>query len=148
LEFVDGTASGAGLTAGADFTSMNGASDPMYGSFVTSCYLCSFAVTVNNLIPGTYDFYIYGHGQTLDFNGIYQLTVGSQSFGTEGTYGPDWQSSVWQEGVQYVVFGNVPVTLGQSVTITVEVSDYGYATISGLQIAALGATHGMCSPHG
>src|SRR5580700_10241257 len=50
LEFVDGTASGAGLTAGADFTGTNGASDPMYGFYVSSCYLCSFTVTVNDLI--------------------------------------------------------------------------------------------------
>ncbi|MBE0545938.1 MAG: hypothetical protein IH623_31810, partial [Verrucomicrobia bacterium] len=47
----------------------------------------------------------------------------------------------WQQGVQYARFANVAVTeAGQAVTITVRPGVYGYAIISGLQIAQSGGT--------
>jgi hypothetical protein len=140
LKFVDGSVTGAGLTvanAAGDYG--NGASDPMY-----STYLFQFpnfgniTVTVTNLITSTYNFYLYGHGNVNNQNSVFQLTVGSQSYGSEATInGSGWLSSIWQEGVQYVEFANVSVSNGQTVTITVEPGTAGYAVLSGLQMGTL-----------
>jgi hypothetical protein len=111
LKFMDGTASGAGLTvANVQSEYGNGAPDPMYGSYLYN-QGGNMTVTITDLDAGAYDFYIYGHGSGNNQDGIYQLTVGWQSYGTEATInGPGWLSSVWQEGAQYVEFTNV---LGQ-----------------------------------
>jgi hypothetical protein len=140
LKVVDGTLSATGLTAGYfDGSYDNGASDPMYGGYIFYVGTPGPAVTVTNLIVGTYDFYLYGHGNEDNQNGIFQLTVGSQSYGNEATTsGSGWLSSVWQEGVQYVEFTNVSVADGQAITITMEPDTSFYCIISGLQIAAAG----------
>ena len=142
LSFVDGTASGAGIiTTLAGEAGTNGASDPMYGTYVSSYYLGNITVTVSDLAPAKYNFYFYGHGWTAALNGVFQLSVGSQSYGTEATTtGSGWTSSVWQQGVQFVEFSGVSVAAGQTVTITVESSAYGYAALSGLQMSVLGPT--------
>ena len=96
-------------------------------------------MTVTNLIAGAYDFYLYGHGNQDNQNSVFQLMVGSVSYGSEATTnGSGWLSSFWQEGVQYVEFINVIVFAGQTVTITVEPGASGYAVLSGLQIASVG----------
>jgi hypothetical protein len=139
LEFQNGTLSGAGLAAHATGTYgvfANGASDPMYGVYWDTPNGMFITVTVTNLIGGNYDFYLYGHGNVDDQNGVYKLTAGSQSYGTEATTnGAGWLSAVWQEGVQYVEFTNVAVAAGQTVTITAEPGSYGNSVLSGLQIA-------------
>ena len=137
LKFVDGTASGAGLTvANAHGAYGNGASDPMYGSYLYSAG--TITVTVTNLSEGVYDFYLYGHGNVDNQNSVFQLTVGSQSYGSEATTnGPGWLSSIWQEGVQYVEFTDVIVTTGQTITVTVEPGASTLAVLSGLQMATV-----------
>jgi len=140
LKFMDDSVTGAGLTVAnvaGDYG--NGASDPMY-----STYLFQFpnfgniTVIVTNLITSTYNFYLYGHGNVDYQNSVFQLTVGSQSYGSAATTsGSGWLSPVWQEGVQYVEFANVSVSNGQTVTITVEPGADGYAVLSGLQMGTL-----------
>jgi hypothetical protein len=142
LEFVDGTASGAGLTvANAIGAYSDGASDPMYGTYLYNQW-DNITVAVRNLSAGVYAFYLYGHGNEDDQNSIFQLTVGSLSYGTEATTnGSGWLSSVWQEWVQYVEFTNVIASAGQTIIITVEPGVSGYAVLSGLQIAAFTLTN-------
>jgi len=140
LEFTDGTVSGADLTvenAGGAYG--NGSSDPMYGMYLFPYESGNITVTINNLRGGMYDFYLYGHGNVDDQNGIYDLVAGSQDYGTEATIdGSGWLSLVWAEGLQYVEFTNVNVSPGQAVTITVEAGATRYAIISGLQMAPVG----------
>jgi hypothetical protein len=140
LEFADGTASGSGLTvANANEASTNGASDPMYGVYLYTDG-GNIMVTVTNLNQGVYDFYLYGHGDGNNENSVFQLTLGSQIYGSEATTnGSGWLSSVWQEGVQYVRFASVDVSGGQPITITVEPGAGGYAVLSGLQLALVGS---------
>jgi hypothetical protein len=140
LKFVNGTASGAGLAV--DYSGQwfsvhnNGASDPMYATYFDELY-GSITVTVTNLVAGAYDVYLYGHGNFDGYNSIYQLTVASQSYGSEATTsGSGWLSPVWQEGVQYVEFTNVSVSVGQTITITVENGTWTDSVIAGLQIAS------------
>ena len=71
---------------------------------------------VSNLIAGTYDFYLYGHGNQDNQNGVFQFKSGSGRYGTQSTTtGSTWLSSVWQEGSQYVEFSNVSVAKGAEV---------------------------------
>jgi len=136
LEFVDGTPSGAGLTiVYVEGAYGNGAYDPMYGTYLFNQF-GSMTVTINNLMEGAYDIYCYGHGNGDSQNGVFQVAAGSEDYGTETTTnGPGWLSPVWQEGVQYVEFTNVSVSVGQTITITVEPGAGGYAVLSGLQMA-------------
>jgi hypothetical protein len=109
----------------------------MYGKYLSSDFSQSMTVTITGLAAETYDFFLYGHGNTEDVWGIYQLEVGSLNYGSESTTnGLGWLSSVWQEGVQYVEFTNVIVSDAQVITITAEPAN-GFAVISGMQIATL-----------
>jgi hypothetical protein len=138
LRFTDGTTSGAGVTvANANATYGDSAPDPMFATYLYTKG-GNITVTVTNLAQGVYDFYVYGHGIDDSYNSVFQLTGGSQSFGSEATTnGPGWLSSIWQDGVQYVDFTNAIVKAGQTITITVKPGVGGYAVLSGLQMAAL-----------
>ena len=136
LEYVDTTASGAALTiTNAPGAWGNGSSDPMYGTYLYPFDGGNITVTVSNLAAGSYTFYIYGHGAADDQNCTYQLNVDQQSYGSQTTAGPGWNSAVWQEGLQYVEFEGVNISAGQLVTITALPGSGGYAVISGLQMA-------------
>jgi hypothetical protein len=139
LKFVDGTGSGAGLTvANAGAANTNGASDPMYGSYLYPVSGGNIAISVTNLNPGAYDLYLYGHGIQSNQNSVFQLNVGSQSYGSEATInGSGWLSSIWQDGVQYVRFTNVSVSTGQTITVTVQPGASATGVISGIQIATV-----------
>ena len=142
LRFVDGTASAAGLKVSNDQESGgNGFSDSMYNVYLSTHRAGgNMTVTISNLPAGRYQFYLYGHGGADSENGAYQLTVGSLDFGTESTRsGIGWFASAWQEGVQYVEFSDVNDGSGQTIFITALSDDAGYAVISGLQIAKVGA---------
>jgi hypothetical protein len=98
------------------------------------------------LAPSVYDFYLYGHGNHADENSVFNVSVGSISYGYKATInGPDWLDSPWVEGEQYVEFDGVEVGPGQNVTITAEPGGTFYAVISGLQIAYV-ATPTATSP--
>jgi hypothetical protein len=141
LKYSDNTLSAAGLTV------INGPGhyndslfDIMYATY-DYAQGRNISVTVTNLAPATYDVYIYGHGPADNANGIYDLSVGATSYGTNSTvFGPGWKSSVWQEGVQYVVFRGVAITApAQTLAVTVSPSASSYSIISGMQIVPAGA---------
>jgi hypothetical protein len=136
LKYSDGNLSGATLLlSNAPGAWGNGASDPMYQGYLYS-FSGNVAAFVDNLPAGTYDFYIYGHGDVDNQNGVYSLTVGSADHGVRtNTTSPGWQSSVWQEGIQYVRFAGVTVGAGQSVSLGVSPGAGGVALIAGMQIA-------------
>ena len=138
LEFANGTSSGASLTiANANGSWSDGAADPMYASYLYPQYGGNITVTVGSLSAGTYNFYIYGHGADNTQNSTYQLSVGSQNYGSLTTLnGPGWNSSaVWKPGLQYVEFSNVVITAGQTLNLTVSPAASSYAIIAGMQIA-------------
>jgi hypothetical protein len=142
LEYADGSPSSTTVTL-AYFTATNGtgAADPMYNSYVYTT-TGDILVTLKSVSPGTYDFYVYGHGSADNQNSTYVLNVGGQVVGSLTTLnGPGWNSSaVWQPGLQYVEFSNVVVTNYQIVTITVAPAASEYAVIAGMQIARMPLT--------
>ncbi len=140
LRFVDGAPSGAGMTiSGVESTYENGAADPMFGTyFYTEVpnFSSGITVAITNLSGDLYDFYIYGHGNEDYENSVFQVAVGSQSYGSQATDVSDaaWLSPLWQEGIQYVEFSNVSVSTGQVVTITASPGASPYSFISGMQM--------------
>ncbi len=143
LTNADGTVSTAGLTlANAPGAWANGVDDPMYGTYLYPFDGGNITVTVTNLPLGTYDIYVYGHGSTQngfysDMNGVYRLCSGGIDYGTlsTATNGTGWDSTVWQEGQQHVVFRNVSVfNSAQAVVLTGLPGVSGEALIAGMQI--------------
>lgn len=132
----DATGSGISVTEnGANGTYSLNSGDPMYDTFFDGTGPLS--VIVSNLPTGTFDFFLYGHGGSTQAQASFQLLVGTNSYGTlsEQVFSSNWDSDAWQEGVQYVVFRNVPVSFGQAVTVTSELNpNNNLSAFSGMQI--------------
>jgi hypothetical protein len=124
----------------------NGVNDTMYNSYIYPWDGGHITVTISNLPPNRYHFYIYGHdpvstglyaeGNELydSGNGIYELKRSGTSLGVKGTtiWGNGWNTTNWENGQQYVIFRDVTVT-NQLITIDVQ-PVRGYAIVAGLQI--------------
>jgi hypothetical protein len=113
-----------------------GLPDAMYETFIYSWNTDPITVTLSNLTAGTYDIYLYGHGDYDAYNDIFSVTVGSTNYGNQSTTtNSDWNSSTWLEGRQYVVFRNVAITNGGSpMVITSSKGGGTEACINGLQL--------------
>jgi len=138
MKWADGKVSDVGLSvANAPGSWGNGAADPMYNYFVYPLGPGNITMVLTHLPSGSYDFYLYGHGDRENQSGVYQLSSGNQDEGTQSTAasGDGWKSSTWRLGQQYVVFRNVPVARNEPVTITALQSPAGIALIAGMQIA-------------
>ena len=134
LKLANGSSSGAGLTVlNGPGAYPNGSSDPMYNVYIYPFDGGNVTVTVTNLPASQFDFYVYG------YDGNYQLQVDATNYGTRATFdAPLMNPPVWQEAGQYALFQGVSVGAGQTVTLTVRPGQYGYAVISGMQIAMAG----------
>ncbi len=138
LPWANGTTSGVGVTvqnAPGDWA--NGCPDPMMDSYMYASGQ-GFTVTLTNLpAPGTWDFYLYGHGPTTD-NGVFNLICGSTNYGQLSTAVSGWDTLTqnptnWVEDDEYVVFRGVSVGFGQSVVINILTNNLGSSLICGLQ---------------
>ncbi len=110
--------------------------DPMYNNFIYPWDGASLSVTVTNLPPNKYDFYLYGHSGADVANSAFQFYRGGAQIGFKGTthWGWGWNSTNWEAGQQYVVFKGVGVT-NQSITVVaLPVAIGNYAYINGMQI--------------
>ena len=84
LLWSDTNASGANLTVlNAPGTNSNPVSDGMFQSYVSST--TNITLTLTNLASGTYDFYIYSHGNSSSNNGILHLVSQGIDYGTNRT---------------------------------------------------------------
>jgi hypothetical protein len=136
LKQANGVVTGIGMTvANAPGAWGNGASDPMYRDYIYP-FQGHATITVTNLPLGQYDFYLYAN------DGNYQLQVGAMDYGIKTNLDPVVSNPpVWEENRQYTRFANVTITnAAQPVVITVRPGHYGYAIISGLQIAGSSTT--------
>ena len=146
LHWSDGSTSPVGLVlSNAPGCWGNGINDAMYSSYVYPFNGGHVTVTITNLPPDQYSFYIYGHGpdpspstledpSSIEGYGLFQLLRAGVSLGQKSTamWGYGWSSTNWEGGQQYIEFRSVAIT-NQSVSIDVSPA-YGYATIAGLQI--------------
>ncbi len=131
LKTADGTTTVVGLTVlNAPGSWGNGSSDPMYNGYDYPLDGGNVTLTLTNLPAGQYDFYVYAN------DGKDQLVVGEVDYGIKTCLDTALASPpVWREGVQYVLYRDVPVSAGQTVVITVQPGVFGWAIISGMQIA-------------
>ncbi len=131
LKSVEGLVSPVGLLV-TNLASIgtNGSPDVMYNDYLGT-NSSTGTLTLTNLPSGSWNIYLYAS------DGNFSLSVSNTSLGTLSCQ--DAQPTnplIWKSGVQYVVFQNVAVTNGQSVTITVNPGINGAALISGLQVAS------------
>ncbi len=128
----------------------NATGDPMYDGYIFPLNGSNLTVTVRNLDPGNYHFFLYGHADadvTGEQNSVFTLTSGALTSGTN-TFGPltalgsaGWKATApWQERQQYVVFRDVTVFAGQPVRIDVAPGPNGVAVLNGLQIFSRGTS--------
>jgi hypothetical protein len=149
MQWADGTNSGASLACPialpweGHFTFP----DAMFDQFMYNASDfsgASYPIVLTGLPSGTYDFYLYGHGSYDEWNTVFQLsTSDGTDYGANATAasGTDWQSPIWREGQQYVVFRGVSLTSNLVTTITVGANPGPnadpYAFINGMQIARI-----------
>ena len=135
LVWSDGQTSGASVTINNlpgswSFTCCMPPIDAMYDGYLYA-YSSSGTVTINSLPAGTYNFYLYGHGPAQNANTIFTMNGVQLSTSSSGNY---WNTADWQEGHQYVVFRDVYVSGGSSVSFSVAPGVSGYALLNGMQI--------------
>lgn len=140
LVWSDGTSTSAGLllTNGASFSSLS-AGDNMYNTYVYPSSSGHVGITFTNLSTGgvTADFYVYAHAGTSNDNAVISLTTAGTTYGPRGTaiWGTAWSTANWEEGEQYIVFRNIPISTNQAVYVDIAPGSAGYSRINGLQIA-------------
>ena len=140
LLLADSETTGVSASIGFNWTWGLGetVTDVMYNGF--ACSSSAINVEIAGLPAGTYDIYVYGHANNgSPDNGVFRLTCGNVDYGTNSTTSTDdsYLDSTWEEGSQYVVFSDVIVESGQSVSLTSLVNNgYGQAIIAGMQIAS------------
>jgi hypothetical protein len=104
-------------------------------------------VILHDVPAGTYDLYIYGHGDQPNYFGDYSVKSGAVDYGRKTTYAPDnsGQETQWIENRQYVRFSGLEVKAGDSIEILIRPgrpvkADYGRmisdAMIAGLQLVS------------
>jgi len=94
---------------------------------------------ITDLVPDNYDIYVYAHGQPNEENVVVTLSVDNTGYGTQTTSSqPGWDSVLWTEGDQYVVFRGVPIAAGQTLQVVSAPGVSGLAAINGMQLVSLG----------
>lgn len=112
----------------------NATGDTMFDSWLAASGT-NLYVTLTNLPFGSYDVYVYGHGDSNELNSIVSLAAAWSNYGTNSTTNTAlWSTNVWTEGAQYVVFRDVMVPKGQNVQITVGTNSAGLAILNGIQL--------------
>jgi hypothetical protein len=114
--------------------------DPMYRTFIYPWDRGDITVTLNELPPGTYDFFVYAVRASDDGAPVVELQRAGVGLSIKGTtrWGTAWYSSYWDEYEQYVRFRNVAVA-NQQVVLEFYPDSSGVASLSGLQIVPSGA---------
>jgi len=130
--------------AGAWFTDSQ---DPMMYSYLYPLSrIGSITMTFTALPPGTYDVYVYAHGQLDTENSEISVnSAGTQLGPLATTASPGWNTTNWQNGIQYVCFKNVGVVANQPLIVTSAPGKSGLAVINGIQL--LQVVGSPCLPH-
>jgi hypothetical protein len=142
LKYSDASDSPAGMTVwNAPGCWGNGVSEPMYNNYVYAYDGGNVTVAITNLPAGNYDLYLYGHSAADYANALFQVWTGARDCGFKATsiWGSGWNSAVWDEGQQFVVFRDLWVQEGQPLTIVAGHDTDGYANFSGFQLAFKGS---------
>lgn len=137
LYSADGTNTVAGMLAfNVALAGTNNVGDTMFDSWLAASGT-NLYVTLTNIPYGSYDIYVYGHGDSNELNSIVQLSAAWGNYGTNSTTNSvDWNTNAWSEGAQYVVFRDVMIPKGQNVQLTVGTNSAGLAILNGFQMVS------------
>lgn len=144
--WANNTASDIVLTlASAGLWNISGNTDPMYRIY-TFGYQADVQVRLDRVPPGTYDLYLYGHGDHAMQVGNFQVQAGGVYLGNKLTANSaDYAQAAWSENLQYVVYRNVVVpSSSPSIFITASPTQSGpdgnffalFSVINGLQLVS------------
>lgn len=135
LLWANGEASGASATIeNAPGAWANGHSNPMMNTFTHSFYYQPINVTFSALPEGTYDVYVYAHGE-INQNSQISIQAGGLTYGPEiTTSGPGWTSPVWSESAQYVLIPGVKLAAGGTLIVKSEPNAADLAVLNGIQL--------------
>jgi type II secretory pathway pseudopilin PulG len=123
----------------------NASGDPMFDTYIFAQNGSNITVTIKNLPPGRYHFYLYGHADpdvSGEQNSGFYLRCGTNAWGPKTAVGtPGWKSHLpWNEGQQYAVFRDVPVGRDASVIVDATPGANGIGVLNGLQILSRGTS--------
>jgi hypothetical protein len=141
LRQSDGAATSVDLAvqnaAGAWFTEVP---DNMFRSYLYPLSRTgNITITFTELSHNEYDVYVYAHGLPNGENAVVSVASGKISYGSQTTSSqPGWDSVIWTEGKQYVVFRNVAIGDDGSVAVTSGPGVSRLAVINGIQILSSG----------
>ncbi|SPE50066.1 membrane hypothetical protein [Verrucomicrobia bacterium] len=145
LKFSDGAESPVSVAvSNAPGVWGNSSGDPMYDRYIFAQNDSNLTVTITDLAPGQYHFYLYGHADadvTGEQNSVFTLKIGTNTFGPLTQMGGSaWKAGLpWVERAQYVVFRDVAVD-GKPITVDVAPGPNGVAVLNGLQILSRGTS--------
>ncbi len=146
LKYADGTVSKVSISvSNAPGVWGNATGDSMYDTYIFSQNGSNITVVLNQLEPGRYHFYLYGHADADvagEQNSVFTLRTGTNTFGPFVAQGPPgWKAtSSWQERQQFVVFRDITVLAGHPVIIEVAPGANGIAVLNGMQIISRGTS--------
>lgn len=137
LYSADGTNTVAGMSVWNVVTNgANATGDAMFDSWLSASGT-NLYVTLTNLPYGSYDLYVYGHGNSNELLSTVNVLAAWGNYGTNSTTNSsDWNTNVWAEGAQYVVFRDVMLPKGQNLQITVSTNSAGLAILNGFQLVS------------
>ena len=118
----------------------NSTGDPMFDGYSYS-YGGNITVTLSNLPAGTYDVYLYGHGNADNQNSVFVINGQTK----QTAVGPYWNNNQlanggWLENNHYVIFHTVQAFAGVPLTVTVTAGVSGYTLINGMQLISVPAS--------
>jgi hypothetical protein len=119
--------------AGGAWYTLN--SDPMFESYLYPLGGDpNIDLLLTNVPAGTYDIYVYAHGQPAGENAVIQIQNGSLFSSKSTSAASNWDAPGWNEGGEYVVFRNIPLEPDRSLAITSRPGISGKAVINGIQL--------------
>lgn len=137
LYSADYTNSAAGmLVVNVQTNGSNAVGDAMFDLWLAASGT-NLYVTLTNVPYGSYDVYLYGHGDSNDLNSAINVLAAWSNYGTNSTTNSAaWNTNAWSEGAQYVVFRDVMIPSGQNMQITVSTNSSGLAILNGFQLVS------------
>jgi hypothetical protein len=107
-----------------------------HGYIYHNCQCVDLSVTLRYLPAGTYDFYVYAHGDAPDQNAAIEIQSGAVTYTGRSTLNNgthDYRNSELREGNQYVRY-RVEVFQGEPVVITSRRDGSSYAMLNAVQV--------------
>ncbi|HEX7859480.1 MAG TPA: immunoglobulin domain-containing protein [Verrucomicrobiae bacterium] len=136
LVWSDGTPSAASINV----TNASGAwytwnPNPMFKSYLyPGVRRGNIGSVISNLPAGTFDVYVYAHGEIPGENGVVEVSTPSSNYGVKTTSSaPGWDTASWTEGNHYVLFKNVILNGSEPLRIVAKPGVNGLAVINGVQ---------------